>query len=110
MEKLSTTKTVICRKCGKDIKGVPHILMDSQTGETTYFCSELDHLNRYKPYITNPVHGGKVTCHKCNGFIKEGDGEGFLDHQHRNDFPNVWFHKSCFNQYEHYYGLDKPLD
>ena len=61
-------------------------------------------------HITNPTHGGKVTCHKCNGFIVEGDGEGYWDHQHRDEFPHVWFHKDCFNRYEHYYGLDKPID
>ena len=61
-------------------------------------------------YITNPTHGGKVTCHKCGQFIAENEGEGYLDHQHKNDFPAVWFHKECFNQYEHYYGLDRPID
>lgn len=63
-----------------------------------------------KPYITNPHHGGKVTCYKCNGFIREGDGVGYWDHQHRDEFPHTWFHKNCYNGYEHYYGLDKPID
>ncbi len=63
-----------------------------------------------KSCITNPAHGGKVTCHKCGQFILEGDGEGYLDHQHKDEFPKVWFHKACYNRYEHYYGLDKPID
>lgn len=62
------------------------------------------------PFITDPVHGGKVTCHKCNTFICEGDGVGYLDHQNKDEFPNAWFHKKCFNIYEHYDGLDKPID
>lgn len=61
-------------------------------------------------YITNPAHGGKITCHKCNGFIVEGDGVSYLDYQHKDEFPNVFFHIDCFNAYEHYYGLDKPID
>lgn len=61
-------------------------------------------------YITNPVHGGKVTCHKCNGFIPEGDDVGYWSFQHRDEYPAAHFHKNCYNEYEHYYGLDKPLD
>lgn len=61
-------------------------------------------------WITNPLHGGKVTCHKCTGFIKEHDGIGYHVHQHKDEFPRAWFHVSCYNQYEHYYGLDRPLD
>lgn len=61
-------------------------------------------------YLTDPTHGGKVTCHKCRGFIVDGEGTGYLDHQHRNEFPRVWFHAVCYNPYEHYYGLDKPID
>lgn len=61
-------------------------------------------------YVTNPVHGGKVTCHKCNGFIKKKDSVPYLDHQHRDDFPRYHFHKDCYNPYEHYYGIDKPID
>lgn len=60
---------------------------------------------------TNPNHGGKIDCHKCGGWIYEDEGEvGFWNHQHRDEFPHVWFHKDCFNRYEHYYGLDKPID
>ena len=59
-----------------------------------------------KSYITDPSHGGKVTCHKCNGFIKEGD-EVIFDHE---VIYKTYFHIECFNPYEHYYGLDKPLD
>lgn len=66
---------------------------------------------KFEPsYLTHPAHGGKVTCHKCEGFIKIGEEMGYLDHQHREDFPSVHFHKLCFNSYEHYYGLDKPID
>jgi hypothetical protein len=61
-------------------------------------------------YLTNPAHGGKVTCYKCNGFIIEGEEIGYWDHQHKDEFPNAHFHKKCFNGYEHYYGLDKPID
>lgn len=62
------------------------------------------------PYVTNPMHGGKVTCHKCNRFIYEGDDVPYLDHQHRDEFAKAHFHRRCYNQYEHYYGLDKPID
>jgi hypothetical protein len=48
-------------------------------------------------YITNPVHGGKVTCHKCLGFILEGEGVGYHDHQHRDECPAMWFHKDCYD-------------
>lgn len=61
-------------------------------------------------YITNPAHGGKVTCHKCGGFIEEGDDVPYMDHQHIDEFPRAHFHKRCYSRYEHYYGLDKPLD
>lgn len=61
-------------------------------------------------YITNPHHGGKVTCHKCNGFIEEGDDVPYWDHQHVTEYPRAHFHKRCYNGYEHYYGLDKPID
>jgi len=61
-------------------------------------------------FLTNPNHGGKVTCHKCNGFIQVGEEEGYWDHQHRNEFPAYHFHKKCFNRYEHYYGIDRPID
>lgn len=60
-------------------------------------------------YITD-YHGGKVTCHKCNGFIEKKDHIPYWDHQHRGEYPNTHFHKKCFNHYEHYYGLDKPID
>ena len=63
-----------------------------------------------KSYITNPIHGGKITCHKCNGFIQEGEGKEFVNHPNDDYFPPTWFHTRCFNRYEHYYGLDKPLD
>lgn len=62
-------------------------------------------------FITNPEHGGKVCCHKCGGFITRlSNHVPYLDHQHKNDFPRCWFHEECFNPYEHYYGIDRPLD
>lgn len=42
-------------------------------------------------------------CHKC----KEPVVDNFMK------FPNhegIYFHQHCFNPYEHYYGLDKPID
>ncbi len=59
-------------------------------------------------HVTNSHNGGKVTCYKCNGFILYKDVVSYLDHQHRDEFPRVHFHKECYNPYEHYYGLDKP--
>lgn len=61
-------------------------------------------------HVTDPSHGGKVTCYKCNGFILVKEAQSYLDHQHKDEFPSVWFHRKCFNIYEHYYGLDKPID
>lgn len=61
-------------------------------------------------FVTNPAHGGKVTCHKCCGYIKENEHEGCWYHQHRDEFPAYCFHKQCFNPYEHYYGIDRPID
>lgn len=52
-------------------------------------------------YVTDPTHGGKVTCHKCNGFILKKD--------HLFILKRDW-HEDCFNRYEHYYGLDRPID
>lgn len=53
-------------------------------------------------FVRDPTHGGKVTCHKCVSFIKEG--ETVVRHY------GVTFHPFCFNRYEHYYGLDRPID
>lgn len=61
-------------------------------------------------YVTDPTHGGKVTCHECNGFIQVFEAEGYWDNQHKDEFPKAWFHKRCYNRYKHYYGLDKPID
>lgn len=52
-------------------------------------------------FITNEMHGGKITCHKCNEFIGSQD--------YRTVY-GVHFHNGCYNGYEHYYGLDKPID
>lgn len=61
-------------------------------------------------FVTDPSHGGKVTCHKCNDFVAVGDAIPYLDHQHPNEFPKAHFHKRCYNPYAHYYGIDKPID
>lgn len=55
----------------------------------------------HSAHITNPIHGGKVTCHKCGGFLCENDSLFIM---------KVYFHEDCFNRYEHYYGLDRPID
>lgn len=52
--------------------------------------------------------GGKVYCHKCGSFIDESS-----DHLYMTEPPSeyrTYFHEACFNGYEHYYGLDKPID
>lgn len=59
-------------------------------------------------YVTNPIHGGKETCHKCNGFIKHIDLRAYSNKDRYP--PDIYFHKECFNPYEHYYGLDRPID
>lgn len=61
-------------------------------------------------HVTDPAHGGKVICHKCGSFLTYGDSVPYWDHQHRDEFPKAHFHKECYSQYEHYYGLDKPID
>jgi hypothetical protein len=61
-------------------------------------------------YITDPVHGGKVTCHECNGFILKEDDIGYWDHQYIREFPRYHFHKACYQAWKHYYGIDKPID
>lgn len=61
-------------------------------------------------HVTDPSHGGKVVCHKCGSFIIYSDWVPYRDHQHLDEFPHIHFHKDCFNKYEHYYGLDKPID
>lgn len=54
-------------------------------------------------------------CHKCGKGTELGVLLPFESLVHANDkpmkeYPDVWFHVDCFNRYEHYYGLDKPLD
>ena len=61
-------------------------------------------------YITDPAHGGKVTCHKCNGFITEDQHKEHRDDPNTDEFPKHHFHKRCFNLYKHYYGLDRSID
>lgn len=57
-------------------------------------------------YVTNPIHGGKVTCEKCGGFIEEGNSEWIHDEWK----VKRYFHRTCFNRYEHYYGFNRPID
>lgn len=59
------------------------------------------------PYITNPMHGGKISCHKCTGFFMEGKDVPMTP---ITDRPDIFFHEGCYAYYEHYYGLDKPID
>lgn len=49
-------------------------------------------------------------CHKCKDVIKEGEGKPYINHPNDDSFEPTWFHHKCFNRYEHYYGLDRPLD
>lgn len=72
--------------------------------------SEDNYEDRRTRYVTNSVHGGKITCHKCQGFITGQEAVPYWDHQHRDEWPAKWFHEHCYNQYEHYYGLDRPID
>jgi hypothetical protein len=66
---------------------------------------------RLSAYVSDPSHGGKVTCHKCNGFIQEKDLFTFGPPAELDFGSTSWyFHKDCFNPYEHYYGLDRPID
>jgi len=46
-------------------------------------------------------------CHKCGGIILPEDLSVYKDFN-RHLYAN--FHKKCFNGYEHYYGLDQPID
>lgn len=71
---------------------------------------DLDGPEQEAHFLTNPVHGGKVTCHKCGRFIVKEDEVGYMSVQHNDEFPHAHFHKDCYNHYEHYYGLDKPID
>lgn len=52
--------------------------------------------------LTKAAHGGKITCHKCSALLTE---DAVIM-----EFEGVHFHVDCFNRYEHYYGLDKPID
>lgn len=47
-------------------------------------------------------------CHKCKkeiDFVKND----YMLYPVNMDL-SVYFHKDCFNRYEHYYGLDKAID
>jgi hypothetical protein len=55
--------------------------------------------------VTNPAHGGKIDCHKCGRWIY--DNEKCLEYDGNS---GTFFHVECYNRYEHYYGLDKPID
>lgn len=62
---------------------------------------------KFEPaHVTDPAHGGKITCHTCGAFIKEGE-DWF---EYVPDHPGVYFHVDHYNRYDHYYGLDKPID
>lgn len=60
----------------------------------------------------NDLHADPITeetglCHKCLKPIIEAERLIF----HPEDaLDGAQFHKSCFNPYEHYYGLDRPID
>jgi len=56
-------------------------------------------------HITDPAHGGKVICYKCNGFIMQKDHLGFWDHQHRDEFPKIHFHKECYDPDVDYFAF-----
>jgi hypothetical protein len=49
-------------------------------------------------------------CHKCGKPVSDITGREYVNHPHDVSFPPTWFHDECFNRYEHYYGLDKPID
>jgi hypothetical protein len=42
-------------------------------------------------------------CHTCSGFFHPALDVSIEVH-------GVSFHEGCYNRYEHYYGLDKPID
>lgn len=46
------------------------------------------------------------TCYKCKKHIDMFSRD---PPPYRYD-TDVWFHEDCFNPFEHYYGLDKPID
>ena len=68
------------------------------------FISTVDLTRRPIPdsayFITDPHHGGKISCYKCSGFFKAGVDVEIKIH-------GVSFHEGCYNSY---YGLDKPID
>lgn len=58
-------------------------------------------------YVTDPQHGGKVTCRVCGEFIDMGYEHTFHEQEH--DQTLFWC-ADHFNRYEHYYGLDRRID
>lgn len=48
---------------------------------------------------------GEITCHKCKEKIDDGDLVVIYV-----DKIIAIFHRYCFSRYQHYYGLDKPID
>jgi len=50
-------------------------------------------------------HGWDKVCHKCGKLI-----EGEAHFYEEDNGVKAIFHKDCYNQYEHYYGLDRPID
>ncbi len=69
---------------------------------------EFDNTQMSGFYVTDPQHGGKVTCEECCGYIDEKDHVGILDHQHPWDFPAIHFHKKCYEE-RHDDVIDPPL-
>lgn len=63
------------------------------------------YLTRHPMYVTNPNHGGKITCELCNGFI---DGR-FRYKKIGDRYQHLEENEAC-NPYLNYYGPGKPID
>lgn len=59
-----------------------------------------------KMYLTNPVHGGKVTCRVCGGFIDQE--QKFI--KRGNTYEHLDSQGPECNRYANYYGPGKPID
>ncbi len=52
-------------------------------------------------FKTDPVHGGKITCHWCEGFVEDGENSPAV---YRQGFEEDWFcSESCWNEFAEYY-------
>lgn len=58
-------------------------------------------------FVTDPAHGGKVTCRRCSSFID--GGHPYFSYNTGTGEKLFWC-EPCFNRYEPYYDLDKPID